>query len=106
MYQSLTKLKSLPNETLIFPGHETVLNSLIWAKTFDPTNQMLNLKIELAEQMKAQNQVIMPTTMQDEKYYNPFLRCNEKYYRELVKENDPVRIFTKLKKAQEAMFKL
>lgn len=40
------KLKSLPNETLIFPGHDNTLENLIFAKTVDPKNEILNIKIQ------------------------------------------------------------
>ena len=106
MYNSLNKLKVLPNETLIFPGHDNALDNLIWAKTLDPNNDLLNMRIEFFEKMRNEGGFSVPTTLFEEKRINPFLRCNEKHFSQLLSEKDPLKVFTKLKKAQEIMFKL
>jgi len=106
MYSSLNKLKALPNETLIFPGHDNALDNLVWAKTLDPNNDLLNMKLNVLEQVKIHNGFSVPTTMFEEKKINPFLRCGDKYYSELLGEKDPAKAFKKLKEAQEVMFKI
>lgn len=106
MYQSLIKLKNLPNETLIFPGHDNGLHNLTWVKTLDPKNPFVKFKLAAFERFTKEKGFCVPSILGDEKKYNPFLRCSEKYYADLMSENDPVKIFTKMKKAQDIMFKL
>ncbi len=106
MYQTLNKLKALPNETLLFPGHNNAIHNLLWVKTLDPKNQFLKMKLMAFERAVKEKQFCVPSLMLEERKYNPFLRCNEKYFSELMEEKDPIRVFTKLKKAQDMMFKL
>jgi len=106
MYQTLNKLKTLPNETLLFPSHNNAIHNLLWVKTLDPKNQFLKMKLMAFERAVKEKQFCVPSLLLEERKYNPFLRCNEKYFSELMEEKDPLRIFTKLKKAQDMMFKL
>lgn len=101
----MEKLKNFPNETLIFPAEEDSLNNLMFVKTLDPKNDILNMKIKLADQAFQAKKINVPTMLYEEKMVNPYLRCNEKYYKDLVNEKDPIRVFTKLKKLEELLFK-
>ena len=48
--KSLNKLRAFPNETLIFPGHDGVLENLLFAKSLEPKNEVINMKIEMAKE--------------------------------------------------------
>ena len=48
MYESLMLLKSLPNETLVFCGHEYTKNNLMFALGVDPSNPILKAKYDWA----------------------------------------------------------
>lgn len=106
MYQSLNKLKNLPNETLIFPGHDNAIHNLTWIKTIDPKNPFLKNRLLSFERAIKDKQFCVPSLMMEEKKYNPFLRCHEKYFMDLMEEREPVKVFTKLKKTQDVMFKI
>ena len=106
MFKSLNKLKALPNETLIFPGHDNAIHNLTWVKTIDPKNPFLKMKLSAFEKFVGSKGFCVPSIMMEEKKYNPFLRCTEKYFIDLMQEQDPVKVFAKMKKAQEIMFKL
>ena len=103
-YQSLEKLKAFPNETLIFPSEDNYVANLMFVKSLDPKNELLNIKIKLAEQSQKSKKSNIPSLLYEEKMTNPYLRCNDKYFKEFVKENDPVKVFMKLKKAQQILF--
>ncbi len=103
-YQSLEKLKAFPNETMIFPSEDNYLTNLLFIKSLDPKNELLNLKLKLAEQSQKSKKSNIPSLLYEEKMTNPYLRCNDKYFKEFVKETDPVKVFTKLKKAQQLLF--
>ena len=49
-YESLFKLKAFPNQTLVFPSHEARLEDLMFIKTLDPKNEVLDLKIDSCKQ--------------------------------------------------------
>lgn len=102
---SLEKIKTFPNETLIFPSEDNYLSHLMFVKAVDPKNELLNLKLKMVKKEKDQSSTSnIPTLLYEEKALNPYLRCNEKYYKDLVNESDPVRVFTKLQKMQEMLF--
>lgn len=106
LYMSMKKLKSFPNETMIFPGHDNAFENLMFVKTLDPQNAMLGLRLKQFEEIRKQGMACAPSMMMEEKSYNPFLRCEDKYYQDLTGEKDPVRVFSKLKKLQESNYKL
>jgi hydroxyacylglutathione hydrolase len=103
---SLKKLKSFPNECMIFPGHDNAFENLMFVKTLDPKNPMLGLRLRQFEEIRKQGMACAPSMMIEEKNYNPFLRCDDRYYQDLTGEKDPLRVFQKLKKVQESFYKL
>jgi len=46
LFYSLQKLINLPNESLIFCGHEYTLQNLEFAKFIEPENPMIDAKIK------------------------------------------------------------
>jgi hydroxyacylglutathione hydrolase len=99
MYESLKKLKSLPNETLIFPGVESASENLMFSKIIDPNNEFVKSKQEeIKEKKKNIGQVLC-----QERLYNPFLRCDQQYFLNLFEVKDPVSCFTKMKKMMEKL---
>ena len=45
MYDTLFKIKSFPTETLIFPARDAQLENIVFAKSLDPSNPIINLKL-------------------------------------------------------------
>uniref|UniRef100_A0A915J3K3 hydroxyacylglutathione hydrolase n=1 Tax=Romanomermis culicivorax TaxID=13658 RepID=A0A915J3K3_ROMCU len=75
MYDALfTKLGALPDDTLIFCGHEYTVQNLTYAKHAEPMNKQITAKLEWAKKLRANGQFTIPSTMSEEKSYNPFLR--------------------------------
>jgi hydroxyacylglutathione hydrolase len=74
MFDSLAKIKKLPDDTLIYCAHEYSEQNLCFALTVDPNNAALQKKYAEVKQARAQNQSTVPTHLGDEKLYNPFLR--------------------------------
>ncbi|KAJ3381553.1 hypothetical protein HDU84_005012 [Entophlyctis sp. JEL0112] len=73
MHTSLnTILASLPDDTEVYCGHEYTLSNLKFAITVDPNNEDLKRKLEWSEK----TQVTVPSTIGDEKRFNPFMRVN------------------------------
>lgn len=72
MYHSLSKLAALPNETLVYCGHEYTLNNLRFAKIVEPENEDITRRYEQTKQMK----ITLPSQIGLEKKTNPFLRCH------------------------------
>jgi len=76
MYSSLQKLSSLPDETLVYCGHEYTLANIRFARVADPDNPAL-LKLEAnVRKLREQGLPTLPSEIGLEKATNPFLRCN------------------------------
>ncbi len=77
MFNSLNKIKSLPNETKIYCGHEYTLNNSKFCMAHDPNNQNLKKKIENIKKQVKDGLPTIPSTIKDELDCNIFLRTND-----------------------------
>jgi hydroxyacylglutathione hydrolase len=76
MWNSLLKLRSLPDDTRIFCGHEYTLVNVRFAKTIEPTNAVLAAREQEVSRLVAENKPTIPSFMREEKAANPFLRAD------------------------------
>ncbi|MEO8992669.1 MAG: hydroxyacylglutathione hydrolase, partial [Nitrosospira sp.] len=77
MVDSLEKLSDLPNDTLIYCGHEYTLNNVRFARMVEPGNQALIERETATVKLREHNLPTLPCTIALEKATNPFLRCTE-----------------------------
>jgi hydroxyacylglutathione hydrolase len=76
MWQSLQKLRALPDTTRIFCGHEYTAANIRFAKTIEPANVFLaEREREVTELLAAQKPTI-PSYLGEERAANPFLRAD------------------------------
>lgn len=74
MQKSLTKLRELPDNTLVYCAHEYTLSNLDFAAAVDAENSQLQDRINVERKKREQNQPTVPSTIGLEKSTNPFLR--------------------------------
>lgn len=74
MWNSLSKLKELPLETLVCCAHEYTLSNLRWALAVEPENTALQQRWKTATKLREQGLPTVPSTMGEELETNPFLR--------------------------------
>jgi hydroxyacylglutathione hydrolase len=74
MWNSLSKLMRLPDDTLVYCGHEYTLNNGRFALTLEPGNADLSTRMAEVQALRAKNQPTIPSTIGLEKRTNPFLR--------------------------------
>ena len=75
MFESLNKIKSLPEDTKIYCGHEYTLQNSKFCIKHDPENTNLqNKMLEIAEKLE-KAQPTIPSTLKDEIECNIFLRA-------------------------------
>ena len=86
MWDSLSKLMTLPDETMIHPAHEYTADNARFADTIEPQNQDLQARIAEVAGMRKKNQPTVPMALGLEKKTNPFLRCSSKAIRANLKE--------------------
>jgi len=77
MHASLSKFKTLPDNTLLYCGHEYTVNNLKFAASVEPDNAVIQERLRLAEETRNLNKPTVPATLAEERETNPFLRCEE-----------------------------
>jgi hydroxyacylglutathione hydrolase len=76
MWQSLAKLRDLPDETKIYCGHEYTASNVRFALTIEPDNAALRARADEVSRLSGAGQPTIPSTMGAEKAANPFLRAD------------------------------
>jgi hydroxyacylglutathione hydrolase len=76
MWQSLLKLRALPDETRIYCGHEYTKANVRFARTIEPSNAALAAREKEVEKLVAAREPTIPSTIGEEKAANPFLRAD------------------------------
>ena len=77
MAASLAKLAALPDETLVYCGHEYTLANIEFARAVEPANAELNARAASDAGKRRNDQPTLPSTIGREKQTNPFLRCTQ-----------------------------
>jgi hydroxyacylglutathione hydrolase len=96
MVDSLAKLAALPDSTQVYCGHEYTEKNLRFALTLEPNNQPLKSKYEWARRMRSEAKYTIPSTIGDEKQFNPFLRTDSPELRASLKKLDPTLVDDKV----------
>ena len=76
MWESLKKLRALPDDTRVYCGHEYTLANIKFAQTIEPENATLKARAAEAAKQIADGRWTIPTTIAQEKAANPFLRAD------------------------------
>ncbi|TCP63063.1 hydroxyacylglutathione hydrolase [Rhodovulum bhavnagarense] len=75
MWNSLSRLATLPPETLVCSGHEYSLSNARFAMTIDPDNPALQSRAGRIEAARAEGHPTVPVRLSEELATNPFLRA-------------------------------
>ena len=76
MWQSLLKLRGLPDDTRVYCGHEYTKANIRFAKTIEPSNAALSARETEVDKLLAARKPTIPSTIGEEKAANPFLRAD------------------------------
>jgi hydroxyacylglutathione hydrolase len=77
MWQSLLKLRDLPDDTAMFCGHEYTDANIRFALTIEPDNPALAARAAEVKRQVAAGTPTIPTLMGEEKRANVFLRADD-----------------------------
>ena len=103
LYASLEKLMALPDDTLVYCGHEYTLANIGFAKAVEPGNSALLEREASDSRLRRDNLPTLPSTIGREKATNPFVRVRRpaviesanKYLGKRV--SDPAGVFAALR---------
>lgn len=77
MWDSLTRIMSLPDDTVLYCAHEYTQSNARFALSVDPDNQALVARSAEIDRLRAAGKPTVPTTLGEEKATNPFLRAGD-----------------------------
>jgi hydroxyacylglutathione hydrolase len=77
MWDSLLKLRALPDDFKLYCGHEYTASNVKFALTVDPDNAALQSRAAEVARLRAENKPTIPALLGDEKRTNVFLRADE-----------------------------
>ncbi len=77
MWESLCKLRDLPDATRVCCAHEYTLKNARFALTIEPDRPPLLERVRQVEALRAQGLPTVPSLLGEEKITNPFLRADD-----------------------------
>jgi hydroxyacylglutathione hydrolase len=103
MWESLTKLRVLPDDARFYCGHEYTKSNAAFALSVDPDNAALKRRAAEVDTLRAQGKPTLPATIGAEKAANPFLRADDPALaaRLGLAGGAPAEVFAKLRGAKD-----
>jgi len=92
MYQSVAQFSHLPDETLVYAGHEYTFSNRKFAQTVDPDNADIKARIEREAEPPT-----IPLKLGLERKTNPFLRLNSPAVQAFTGKTAPAEVFAELR---------
>jgi hydroxyacylglutathione hydrolase len=103
MWSSLSKLAALPDDTLVYCGHEYTQANARFALSVDPDNQALQARAAEVQRQRAAGKPTVPTTLSAERAANPFLRPSDPAIRkklDMANAND-AEVFAEIRRRKD-----
>jgi hydroxyacylglutathione hydrolase len=108
LWASLSALRKLPDDTLIYCGHEYTEKNAQFAMMLDKNNPELKLRVNEVTELRRKGLPTLPVTMEIEKKTNPFLRVDDPGFQKMLAKAgfpidgaDPAAIFGALRSAKD-----
>ncbi len=103
MWQSLSRLAALPDDTKVYCAHEYTESNGRFALGLEPGNQALQARMESVRALRARGQPTIPSTMAMERAANPFLRPHSPEIRSRLnlEDADDVAVFARIRQLKD-----
>jgi len=104
MWTSLRKFSALPDEALVYCGHEYTQSNARFALSVDPSNGELKARAAEIDRQRASGAPTVPTTLGLERATNPFLRPGDlALRRELgMEQAGDVEVFAEIRRRKDS----
>ncbi len=74
LFHSMQKIKSLPDDTMLYCGHEYTQTNCRFSLSVEPENACLITKMKQIEELRSAGKATLPVSLAEEKSNNLFLR--------------------------------
>lgn len=104
MWDTMLAIRSLPEDTVLYCGHEYTLSNARFAVTVDPDNAALKDRAREVAAIRERGEMTLPTTVALERETNPFLRADEAGVQAAVgmAGADPAKVFGEVRRRKDA----
>ena len=75
MFANMQRFAALPEDVLVYCGHEYTLANARFAAHVDPGNEAVAARLSRISEMREHGEITLPTTIGEELATNPFLRA-------------------------------
>jgi hydroxyacylglutathione hydrolase len=103
MWDSLQKLASLPEDTLVYCGHDYTLENYEFASGIEPGNQVVKERLDQVRQLQTQGKLTVPSSILLERTTNCFLRAGTPELKAALGMQDAqtVEVFAELRRRKD-----
>lgn len=103
MWEGVKQLRALPDDTLVYCGHEYTASNAKFALSIDPDNAALQKRAAEVESLLAAGKPTIPFLLGEDKQANPFLRADDPgLARHFGLEGaDPAEVFAAIRKGKD-----
>lgn len=103
LFASIQKIANLPDDTLLYCGHEYTTANGQFAHYVEPNNIALQARLAEVNNLRNLSKPTLPTSLSAEKASNPFLRTNSAEIRQNLNlpNASELEVFTKLRQMKD-----
>jgi len=104
MWASLSRLRALPDDALVYCAHEYTQSNARFARTVERDNQALKERIRDVDAARAAHRPTVPSRLGLERETNPFLRADLPAVKAAVglpPDADPARVFGEIRRRKD-----
>lgn len=103
MWEGVKFLRSLPDDTLVYCGHEYTASNAKFALSIDPNNAALQKRAAEVTELRIAGRATIPFPLGEDKAANPFLRADDpvlaRHYG--LEGADPAEVFAAIRKGKD-----
>jgi len=99
MWDSLKKLRDLPDDTIVYSGHEYTATNIAFAQSLGEENSALTARAAAVQADRKEGRPTVPSSLALEKTTNPFLRADDANLQKAIGMigEDPAKVFTEIR---------
>ena len=103
LYETLCRLNTLPEDSLLFCGHDLAEQNLLFAQVIEPDNAAIQTRLAAVRQRSRRGEPNMPLRLGEERATNPFLRTEVEAVRNAVglPQASALEVFAELRRRKD-----
>ncbi len=100
MWDSLQKLAALPDDTLVYPGHNYTEENYEFALTIEPNNTLVERSLQTIKEWQSLGKPTVPSNIGQERATNIFLRADDPEIKAVLNMSgaDAAKVFAELRR--------